>query len=207
MSIDLKELIQILPDLIMLLLPGWIFLFLYRFCARRPHKTSVIALENIISSYVLTLCYTSVSNYFFKTTSIVPIVLLSFSAAIGVLLGCIRVSSFVKEHVGEIFGIRLEESVWEGIADMQKGVYVRVFLEGENLVYKGIYRRYYLSSGETWIQLQEYTVRQITNVSYEEENKLPCLYSYKSKANHLVAINTKDIKRIELLYDKDSKKL
>lgn len=189
--------------LLMLILPGSIFLLLYRFTARLPNGKFTISVEVVVGSYILNLI---VQVLFGEIENGVQadMLLLVVSACLGFLAGWLRTRPRVEKCVGEIFGVRIEDSVWEAIADMEQGCFVNVFLDQEQLMYKGAYRRYFPKDGETWIELQEYSVQRTRDhVCLAEES----IYTHKGSPQHMVVINIKDITRIEILYAKDSNKL
>ncbi len=206
MNISVEDLIKILPDILMFILPGWIFLQIYCLFIRKFSLKLAVNIETILLSYILQLsagiCYGLVSNNQPSSAGI-----LTFSALAGTAIGFIRTRPWFEKIIGKKIGLRLETSIWEGIIDRKKGVYVRVFLVGEDNIYKGAFSRYFSADGETWIELQAYTVRKISGKSYANETADSFLYSYKGKAEHMVAINVKNISRIELLYDTSSEKI
>lgn len=203
MNIDLSELVKILPDVIMLILPGSIFLCLFCFLARRPIKKISINIEVIVISYVLKLIAFFLFGELDGDVNEALCILL-FSACTGGIIGWIIGLPCVENVVGEFLGVRIEDSVWAGIADMQKGCYVNVFLEKEKIVYHGSFRRYYPSEGETWIELQGYIVQKVGSDGQIEPS---AIYSHKNEDHQMVVINTKNIERIEIVYNKESNRL
>ena len=202
MTIDLETLLKLLPSIIMLVLPGTAFIYLYRFFARRPTKKEKISVEIIILSYVLQLIVAAGFDLVCKKTpSNIEVIIVS--AILGVVLGLIRRSQNIEAFIGDSLGVRIEDSIWEAIEDREKGCYVRVFMGKDDLVYKGAYRRYYPLNGDTWIVLQEYSVKKASNCNEDED----IIYSHKGEPRHMVALNTKDVLRVEIIYDKESKKL
>lgn len=211
MTIDIEKLLAILPQVVMLLLPGWAFIWTYRFVSRRPYKRLSFSIEIVVLSYVFSLIIPPPLAFVdrllgtsLKTSSVA---LLCVVLILGVTFGYFRGLPKTEKIIGNILGVRLEESIWEGITDIERGCYVQVFLDGEKITYRGAFRRFFTDGNDTWIELQSYTAWSLSAESRTAENKDGLLYSYKDHPENMVAIKSKNINRIEILYSKSSNKI
>ena len=200
-----------LPQIVMLFLPGWIFVWVYRFISRRPYKKISFSIEIIVTSYVLSLIIPSllspIDKVFGSSLKSSPTALLFVTLMLGTFLGYLRGLPKAEKIIGSILGVRLEESIWEGITDIERGCYIQVFLNCEKITYRGIFRRFFKDGSDTWIELQAYTAWTISELPRSKENHDSPLYSYKNRPENIVAIKTKEINRIEIQYSKQSNKI
>lgn len=195
----------------MLFLPGWLFTWVYRFVSRRPYKKITFSIEIVVMSYVFSLIvppFLSLIDGVLKSSlKTSPVALLVVVLILGTLLGYLRGLPKVEKAIGNVLGVRLEESIWEGITDIERGCYVQVFLSDEKVTYRGAFRRFYTDGSDTWIELQAYTTWSISKGPCPPESLGKPLYSYKDRPENFVAIKTKEINRIEIQYFKASNKI
>lgn len=83
-----------LPQIVMLFLPGWIFVWVYRFISRRPYKKISFSIEIIVTSYVLSLIIPSllspIDKVFGSSLKSSPTALLFVALMLGTFLGYLR---------------------------------------------------------------------------------------------------------------------
>lgn len=200
-----------LPQVVMLFLPGWIFTWVYRFVSRRPYKKISFSIEIVVMSYVLSLVIPSflspIDEFLGSSLKSSPIALLFVVLILATFFGYLRGLPKAEKVIGSILGVRLEESIWEGITDIERGCYIQVFLNSEKITYRGIFRRFFTDGHDTWIELQAYTTWSILETPHPRGNQDRPLYSYKDRPENMVAIKTKEINRIEIQYSKLSNKI
>lgn len=102
-----------LPQIVMLFLPGWIFVWVYRFISRRPYKKISFSIEIIVTSYVLSLIIPSLLSPIDKvlgsSLKSSPTALLFVTLMLGTFLGYLRGLPKAEKIIGSILGVRLEE--------------------------------------------------------------------------------------------------
>jgi len=91
----------------------------------------------------------------------------------------------------------INKNIWRDFIDYKKGTTFKIFLKSNHTVYEGKYHAYQEKGFDSWFILKDYTRND-----FDTENK----FDYREHGRPtLAAINLKEIERIELLYDNDTK--
>ncbi|WP_061215029.1 hypothetical protein [Syntrophomonas wolfei] len=200
---DVATLVKQLPTLIAYLVPGYFLLATMNFVLSSGTKEDEhLGIKSLAISYVLIIACNSACRNWDLLSGVNPKVLAILIAPItGYLLARILLS----ENISCIFrGIAITRSVRNSflsdIVDFERGLLALVYLPEERKVYKGHIRKFDDDgeSDNTFILLSNYV-----KYDYDGEEK----DNHENENNYRVLINTKDISRIELVYDITSKKI
>lgn len=225
MTIDFKWVIDNIPKLVMLVLPGYIFLLCFKFCAAgKRGEDKPISIESIIASYIMTLVYSglrgivgSICNSIYSNEhsgiNVVidflrdlahndifsTIILILISASLGILLGIIITRQKTKEFIEKILGVSLFSNPWLELPNGKDGDYVDVHLKNNGTCYRGWFSTHFDYNGETWLVLGDHV--QIDPLTKEEVEKSGTNLNNRQdfEQSPQIVINLKDIAQLEFL--------
>lgn len=220
MNIEIIEsLIEILPNIFIYIVPGYIILRIisYRF-SRNTIKDDYLLLKSIVVSYILIvivdflvqiLCV--IVNIFIDKPNLeinlnietlmgkIIIILLSIVSG---FIWCKFITSDVSYKFLEKLGINksLNTNIFDDISDMDRGTWLFVYLQNERIIYFGALQRYEEREDveNYFLVLSNYKSFEYNGIEMEDQSRNPLRW---------VMINTKDISRIEIIYDEKSSKI
>lgn len=206
--LKIKDVISVLPLLIIYILPGYIFISVTNFVINKKQETSNnIVLKSIALSYIIInieslilikLPYAKEMDISDPRTIIITV----FVAFIASYIYSRFIISESCDKTLKMLKINrsFKTDALGAIVDFKIGMWVRVFLTTDQIIYQGIIRRFeqITDDGDYFIVLSNFS-----------------LYNYKGKEldnnetdnTKWVAINLKDNYRIELYYSPDSEKI
>ncbi|WP_148867855.1 DUF6338 family protein [Thermosediminibacter litoriperuensis] len=197
--VQIKNIIEALPTLIIYVVPGYIILWIIAFnLTQEINKDNHIILKSLVISYLLVNLIKAVAPIDSPKT-IVFILILS------VFLG-FAISKFITSYS---FSWMLQflkiyrtpqSNIWLDILDFTHGVWARVYIPSEKIIYEGALIKYGQSGdgANHYILLSNY-------IAYSYESEI--LEDNSENNTYYVAVNIKDISRIELIYNPKSKKI
>lgn len=203
MNIDLnniKQFIELIPTLIVYIIPGYIVLWINCFIrSKKAEKDSHIILKSIVLSYIIIsiekyICYSNNA-----TVDIYSPEFITATIATSALLGYFITIITLKPWFSEVlisFGVSktLHPNVWSRISDLKNGLWVRVYIPSDNVIYNGQLRNYDEpeENQEQFILLSNYY-----SVSYSENTDIE---NYQNDGSKWVAIKIKDVTRVEVFF-------
>ncbi|KAB3534504.1 hypothetical protein F8154_08830 [Alkaliphilus pronyensis] len=173
---------------------------------RKQKETGDIFLKSIVLSYFLIILVNLVFKFFTSNLSLENnhfhvLILLFVSLIIGYLWAQFFQSELCCVLLGKI-GINrsFRASIWDDLVDLRLGLWIRIYLPNDQIIYQGKLRKYEEKENREnyYIILSNYTI-------YNYDAK--CIFDNTDIINEWVAVNTKDISRIELLYSPESHKV
>lgn len=191
--------IEAIPSIIIYVVPGYIFMWVYAFMFSQKIENDKHA---IVKSIVLSFSFVVLFGLLGIEIVFSPYIifaLVAVSALCGLLFSKILASEkayqlFKKANINKSF----YNSIWNDIADFEHGVWIRAYLPNERLIYSGYLKRYEESETEkTLFVLSKYTTYDYTGEVVD---------NFSGNPENMVALNTKDISRIELFYNPNSKR-
>lgn len=205
--LKIKDIITILPLLIIYILPGYIFISIKDFIANKKQTDDKnIILKSIVISYVIINFEKLLSQYWLgfnmdisSSESIIITFFLSIIIAYiySMLINC-QLSSRTLKKLKITRSLRTDTLTQ--IMDFDLGMWVRVFLNSEQVVYVGKIREFEVISDTTY----HIVLSNFIQYNYEEGKEL----INKAESNtDWVVISVKDNYRIELVYEPNSKKI
>lgn len=153
----------------------------------------------MIASYILKASFAFAHMYIMInrnfTWSERVVILVGFAVVLSIILALISECKFVNILVMKINYKSIHNDIWQDTIDYKNGTTLKMTCN--NGVYTGVLVAHEENGNNSWFILEDYTVTE-NNEEYESKN-IP----YKCS----LAINLKDVKRIELFYGeaKDSK--
>lgn len=211
---DVKNIIALIPDILVYIVPGALFLYIFYFiCSKENDKEteSHFLFKSIILSFVLTnfvkLCGKPIIwilSLQIKKQFVVPSFLkvssiILFSIVSSYLFSIFYKTKFLTDILKK-FGVTrsVHKNCWNEVADSELGMWVRVYIPSEKVVYCGKLRKYEEKDDNYLFFLSNYN-------SYTYDNK--DIDDFGDADEKWVALNIKDTSRIELFYSKQSSKI
>ncbi|BAE47819.1 hypothetical protein G8S49_05890 [Clostridium botulinum C] len=203
--LKIKDLISILPILIIYILPGYVFISIKDFIVnKKKEEDKNLILKCIVISYIIINFEYLISSLFKKVIDVSSpksiILTLIFSIVISYICSIFIQSELSSKALKKIKISRsLKTDIMSEIVDFESGMWIKVFLSTEQLIYLGKLRRFEKIGENSYnIVLSNFI---LYNYSGDE------LLNNEDFITEWVFINVKENYRIELSYNENSKKI
>ena len=128
-----KELFEVLPNIINLFVPGYIFLVTYKYFIESENKDfEVTAIGSIVLSYIFQLITELINKIFILPEIIYSIISIVLAFVCSILAVKIRLTACFKCVVIKIGKITGNKNIWYDFFDMNKGTRVRFYCKYNN---------------------------------------------------------------------------
>lgn len=199
--VNLKDLISLVPDLINLFLSGYICISIYAWLNSKKYEISTIILWSLFLSFIIQSLSKCVHGILIHSHSFSTpekyIIYIILGAILGILITFMRQTKLVKFIVDKTNHKSINSDVFDDIIDYDKKTIMNIYLKNSDIYYMGTFRLREEKGLESWIVLTEY---------YELKTDNTIVFDSGKEASHYsVAINERDIERIECIYESDSK--
>ncbi len=210
---DIKEIILLLPTLIIYIVPGYIIItFHYFITAKKASKESDLLIKSLAISFVLiniekvflhTMRFIFGSKFgIYELSSAKTIIITIIFGAVSIyVIDRILLSLNFQKFLHKL-GIHkyISDSVLENIVDIKFGNWIIAYLPAEEVIYTGKLRLYEgpKENMDYFIVLSNYSVH-----SYDGEELQNC----NDDDTRWVSLNMKRISRTEIVYSVQSKNL
>ncbi len=205
-KISLHELIKIVPDLISLFLPGFIFMSIYNWIKNKKTDFSLMVIWSLFISYIITILCSVIHkvifiNYTFDNT------LKSF---IYLIIGFVL--PFIFYFVGntKLFSVFLRtttnktinQSIFDDIIDYKSPNFIKINLKTSNITYIGSLKYIEENGKDSYIALENpYIINQEkSNSESKEDDKETNEEKDKVEYSSILVVSLQDIDRIEFIY-------
>lgn len=201
MGIDLHELIYMIPDLINLFLPGFIFMFLYNWIIRTEMESYIIGLWSLfLSCFIKVLC-SAIHSFVMTNIDFNESLKIIIYVVVAVILSFFTVriqnSKYVEQFLDKTTNKTVNIDILDDVVDVHKRNMMIVYLKDSEYYFIGALRLHEEKGKDSYIVLIEYAL-------YDKNNdELICDYS---ETNSTVVINLQDIEYFQILYEDDSEK-
>lgn len=200
---NLKEIIEILPSIVLYVVPGYLFLWVYRFrLSLEIDKDEYLLLKSIVISYLIIFPIDSIGelcNCISSNSNLGKIVIILIAIGAGYVFSCVVVSDLFKKLLKKLKIYRsVYSNIWNDVIDDVHGLWIKAYMPEEKLIYKGDIVRYEekKDTENTYLVLSNYTL-----LNYDGK----VIVSRENEDNSCVMINSRNVSRIELEYHPDSK--
>ena len=190
----LKELIDILPGIINLFVPGFIFLSVYGyFVSSKIKDYNITIIGSIVLSYVFHLLSAIICSLLGLSDVICTVITIVLSLICAVVLVRMRLTKMYKKIMTIIGKITGSKDIWCDFFDINKGTRVRFFAKynNEDVMIEGDVKFFdACDNGECNFVISHYNIKYIISGK-----------TYESNCNNATMIfNSKDIYGIEARY-------
>lgn len=192
---SIKELFEILPDVIKLFVPGFVFLFTYKYFIESKNKDfEVTAISSIILSYIFQLVTALISKFFYAPDIVYNLISIVLAFACSIVIVKLRTTILFKKAVIKIGKITGNNSIWYDFFDMHKGTRVKFYCKygGKDVTVKGDIKYFEeCQDNECNFVIFNYVIEYKTEKLCES-----------TSVDHTMIFNTKNITGLEAHYGK-----
>lgn len=190
---NLSILIDIIPELINLFLPGFIFMCVYTKIFDKQIDISLITIWSLFISNLFETFYCFCHDLFFQSYSF------NESTKIFIYIIASLTLPFVIKFLYKKLSFKINhettnKNIFDDVIDFNKKTMMKVYLKGLNCFYLGTFSMLGESGKDPYISL----------INYALLDKDTCNVIYKQETSSVV-FNLNDVERIELIYEDDSK--
>lgn len=200
--ITFKDLIPIIPDFINLFLSGFIFMYTYNWMNGKKTDITLMTIWSLIISVLVKSFYSTLHIFIMPNTQMhdsFKIIIFSVTGFIlAIICTYIKNTKVIDTMLYKFNNKSINEDMFDDVIDYDKKTMMNVFLKSSNIYYIGRFLYREENGIDSWISLIDYCRIDKDTNEMVFNPKAGDLYSS-------VAINFKDIERIEIIYEKDSK--
>lgn len=200
-EINIKDLIPIMSDLINLFLSGFIFMYAYNWINNKKIDTSILAICSLFISTLIRSFYSAIHIFVLPNIKIhdaIKIIVYSFTGFLfAVLLTYLKKLKVFRQILYQINNKSINDDIFDDIIDYDKKTMMNIYLKSSDVYYIGRFSFREENGNDSWISLVEY-------YSMDKKTNNPIFNPKAGGLNSSVAINLKDVERIEIIYEKDS---
>lgn len=194
--VNLVEIIKVIPDFLLLFIPGFIFLMIFLWLCETKIETSAIIVWSILISVLIKSAYSLIHSMVLSSwdtpETLKMLVLSATGAILGVLCFQIKRSNFFKDHLYSLFRKTPNSDIFLDLFDYEKPVMLEVHLHNSTKYYIG----QLCINNKEWISLFDY------GIVNESDDSTICDKAGKKVS---IMIKVEDISSIEVYYEDDSK--
>lgn len=211
---EVQALINLLPNLFIYIVPGFIFIevYDYAFNSKRKELKNYI-LDYVIASFIIdsaALTILNIINFYQKTSYdltnyyiqlIICFISLIFAYFIAIVM---KSEIWTKIMVKLCINRNNSSNIFSDIIDYDYGTWVRVYLSNEKIIYDGALIKFHYndSYNDSFIILEEYEAYE-----YGKTELYESMFNNNGNCTQHVAIKVSEINRIEVTYNPKSNKL
>jgi hypothetical protein len=198
---NLHVLINIVPDLINLFLPGFVFMLTYSWMNVKKYDVSVLTIGSLFISYTISVFYSAMHNFIFKNYDISEAVKSLIYIISGLIFPFVIIyfqnTKIFKKLLRKINHKSIHEDIFDDIIDYNRKTMLQVYIKNSPVVYIGTFKIREEKGLDSYIALINYA-------SMDKNTKTIIFKPSKNDLNSSVIINLRDIERIEVIYEKES---
>lgn len=166
-----------------------------------------VILKSIVLSYIIVNIEKTIifNNFDYNNIATLDSCFIVITILIAILIGYLIPKIMLSDifcSILKMLGINksMQPNVWCNIADLEFGVWIRVYINSEKVIYDGKLRKFEEPDEDKdyYISLSNYS-----SYSYSGED----MENNRSDSNKWVVINAKSINRFEVFYNEKSKKI
>lgn len=201
-KINIKDLISIMSDLINLFLSGFIFMYTYNWFNNKKTDISILTIWSLFVSALIKSVYTTIHIFILSNIEIPDAIKIIVYTLTGFLFAILLTQLKNKEIFNRIlYNINnksINDDIFDDIIDYDKRTMMKIYIKSSDVYYIGRFSFREEKGINSWISLVEYNCidRKTNNKLFDPKDGGLC---------SSVAINLKEVERIEIIYEKDSK--
>ena len=206
---QLNTMLYIVPDLMNLFVPGFIFTKLLSWLNNRKFETSTTILCSLVVSYLTQILFRWIHLILFKTVNfdeyVKTTIYILFCIFFALVCAKLKNSKFVLKFIRYFHGKSINSNVMDDLVDYSNGTKARVYIKNTDICYLGQICYVEEKGSDSYISLIHYVVGLVDN--HSKPYKLTKLYDLKRDigVNTIAIFSLRDIDRIELIYEDNSK--
>lgn len=199
--INLHELIKIVPDLINLFLPGYVFILVYGWMKAKKYDVSILIVSSLFLSYTISIFYTVVhdiilSDYNFNE-ALKSLIYISSGLIFSLIIVFLQNTKVFKKILRKLNHKALHDDIFDNILDYNNKTILQIYMKNSPVLYIGSFKVREEKGIDSYISLIEY-------IAIDSKTKETVFDPEENGLNSSVIINLRDVERIEVIYEKDS---
>lgn len=191
-----------MSDLINLFLSGFIFMHTYNWFNNKKMDISILTIWSLFISTLIKSFYTSVHIFLLSNTKIPDALKIIIYSATGLLLAILftklKETKAFNRLLYNINNKSINDDIFDDIIDYDKKTMMKIYIKSSDIYYIGKFSFREENGINSWITLIEY------NCVDKKTNK-KIFDPVEGGLCSSVAINLKEVERIEIIYENDSK--
>ncbi len=191
-----------MSDLINLFLSGFIFVYTYNWLNNKKMDISILTIWSLFISTLIKSLYSMIHIFILSNIKIPDAIKIMIYSLTGLLLALLltrfKKAKIFNRLLYEVNNKSINDDIFDDIIDYEKRTMMNVYIKSSDIYYVGRFSFREEKGIDSWITLVEYC-----RVDKKTNSKLfdPAEGGLCSS----VAINLKEVERIEIIYEKDSK--
>lgn len=187
---SLKELFEILPQLLNLFVPGFVFLTIYKYLASTKDKDfNVTIIGSIVLSYIFQLIVSLICRIVNVSASgnIVTVIAIILAIICALIIVKVRLTACYKKITTWIGRTTGSKNIWYDLFDLNKGTRIRFFTKynNEDVIVEGDVKYYEeCEDGDCNIVISNYKIKYIVNGNVYKNNTPNATMIFNSKNIH-----------------------
>lgn len=200
-KINIKDLIPIMSDLINLFLSGFIFMYTYNWFNNKKTDISILTIWSLFVSALIKSIYSTIHIFILSNIEIpdaIKIIIYSLTGFLfAILLTQLKNKEIFNRILYNINNKSINDDIFDDIIDYDKRTMMKIYIKSSDVYYIGRFSFREEKGINSWISLVEYNCidRKTNNKLFVPKDEGLC---------SSVAINLKEVERIEIIYEKDS---
>ena len=166
-SIEIHELISIIPEIINLFLAGFIFMTIFIWLTNLQIETYLIGIWSLIINALIKLFYSALHNFVFINDNFPEVIKHTIYVLSAIIFPFIIVKilnyDFVKRLLNKYSGKTIHKDIFEDIIDYNKRTLMVVYLKDSNVYYAGTFKVKEETGSNSYITLINYTIKDKSN--------------------------------------------
>lgn len=191
----------VVPDLINLFLSGFIFMSTYNWLNNREINISTLTIWSLFISYIVKSVFTTFHTFILPQITFplsLRILIYSFSGLIlAFICALIKRTKAIQRLLYMTANKSINTDIFDDVIDYDKPTMMAVYIKSSNIYYVGKFCAREENGLNSWLILIDYcsAYKDTDAIKYDPEI---------DNRKTTVAINLKDIERMELIYEPDS---
>lgn len=199
--INIKDLLPIVSDLINLFLSGFVFLYTYNWFNNKKIDNTILILWSLFISTLIKSFYSILHIFILPNIRIHDSIKIIVFSATGFIVATIftylKNTKIFSRTLYKINNKSINDDIFDDIIDYDKKTMMNIYLKSSDIYYIGKFSFREENGNDSWISLIEYS-------SMDKKTNKPIFDPETGGLCSSVAINLRDIERIEIFYEKDS---
>lgn len=139
--INLHELIKIVPDLINLFLPGYVFILVYGWMKAKKYDVSILIVSSLFLSYTISIFYTVVhdiilSDYNFNE-ALKSLIYISSGLIFSLIIVFLQNTKVFKKILRKLNHKALHDDIFDNILDYNNKTILQIYMKNSPVLYIG----------------------------------------------------------------------
>ena len=185
---SLKELFELLPQLLNLFVPGFVFLTIYKYFVETEDKDfNVTTIGSIVLSYIFQLIANLICKFINVSDLICTVIAILLSVICVLVVVKVRLTTGYKRVIKWIGRTTGNKNIWYDLFDLNKGTRIRFFTKYNNkdVIVEGDVKYFEAcGDGDCNIVISNYQIEYIDNDNVYKNNTPSATMIFNSKNIH-----------------------